>query len=82
LSSFEISSFILPRKFYLSSPLFSGGITAVTESLRLSRAAERAQLAELWPENARSLRAILASEDAQEGAKAFLERRAPQWQGR
>src|SRR6056297_2152700 len=28
LSSFEISSFILPRKFYLCSPLLSGGITA------------------------------------------------------
>jgi transposase len=28
LSSFEISSFILPRKFYLYSPILSGRITA------------------------------------------------------
>jgi putative transposase len=30
LSSFEISSFILPRKFYFRSPLLSGGITHIT----------------------------------------------------
>jgi cell division protease FtsH len=28
LSSFEFSSFIMPRKFYFCSPLLSGGITA------------------------------------------------------
>jgi hypothetical protein len=35
LSSFEISSFILPRKFYFCSPLISGGITtaAVVEEV-------------------------------------------------
>ncbi|MDD8024449.1 MAG: enoyl-CoA hydratase-related protein [Paracoccaceae bacterium] len=66
----------LAREIAANAPL------AVTETLRLSRAAEAAQMAPLWPENARTLRAIMASDDAQEGARAFLERRAPQWQGR
>lgn len=55
---------------------------AVAETLRLSRAAETAQIAALWPENTRTLRAIMASDDAQEGARAFLEKRPPQWLGR
>ncbi len=66
----------LAREIAANAPL------AVAETLRLSRAAEAAQMAPLWSENARTLRAIMASEDAQEGARAFLERRAPQWQGR
>ena len=65
----------LAREIAANAPL------AVTESLRLSRINEAAQMAALWPENARSLRAILASDDAQEGARAFLERRPPEWRG-
>jgi len=36
LSSCEISSCILPRKFYLCSPLLSGGITLATNDIKIS----------------------------------------------
>jgi enoyl-CoA hydratase len=35
-----------------------------------------------WVEQAATADAVSSSEDAQEGARAFAERRAPQWQGR
>ncbi len=65
----------------LAARIAANAPLAVAETLRLSRAAESAQLAALWPENARTLRAIMASDDALEGARAFLEKRAPQWLG-
>ncbi|KFE34570.1 crotonase/enoyl-CoA hydratase family protein [Thioclava atlantica] len=55
---------------------------ALRETLRLSREIERAGLDPLWSENARTLKAIMESDDAAEGAKAFLEKRAPQWSGK
>lgn len=65
----------LARSIAANAPL------AVRETLRLSRAAEAAALAPLWPENARTLQTIMASQDATEGARAFLEKRAPDWRG-
>ena len=55
---------------------------AVRETLRLSRATDTAPVADLWAENADALRRIMASADAAEGARAFLERRDPVWTGR
>jgi crotonobetainyl-CoA hydratase len=37
--------------------------------------------AALDPRNYPAVRAVLASEDAHEGRKAFIERRAPAWRG-
>lgn len=76
LGTARAAALALAQEIAANAPL------AVRETLRLSRAAEAAQLAPLWPENARTLREIMASEDAREGARAFLERRAPVWQGR
>jgi len=55
---------------------------AVRETLRLSYLTEDAVAADLWQENARTLRTIMDSADAAEGASAFLEKRTPAWIGR
>ena len=38
--------------------------------------------AERWDEMARVMRPVFTSQDAQEGARAFAEKRAPVWKGR
>lgn len=55
---------------------------SVQQSLRLARAAFDLVEDELWAETENSARIVMASEDAREGPRAFLEKRAPNWQGR
>lgn len=73
---------VLDAALALAQEIAQNAPLAVSASLGLSRAAERAGLPPLWAENAATLRRIMASEDATEGARAFLERRPPRWQGR
>ena len=54
---------------------------AVRESLRLVRATRGMTEAEAWEHSAAAWRAVLATDDAREGAQAFLERREPRWSG-
>lgn len=54
---------------------------SVAAGLDLARSAHEAQEKALWPENDRHLRALLASRDAHEGARAFAEKRPARWTG-
>jgi len=55
---------------------------AVRETLRLSYLTERATTDAFWQDNAQTLKRVMDSADAAEGARAFLEKRAPVWTGR
>ncbi|WP_020372102.1 enoyl-CoA hydratase-related protein [Rhizorhabdus wittichii] len=55
---------------------------AVRESIRLLRLAADGDEPRLWEENACSRDVIVASEDAREGPRAFMEKRKPVWSGR
>ncbi|MGQ7829777.1 enoyl-CoA hydratase-related protein [Altererythrobacter sp. Z27] len=55
---------------------------AVTESLRIARASDDLDEAALWEMNMAAAKVIGRSEDAREGPRAFVEKRAPIWTGR
>ena len=54
---------------------------SLAASLDLAGRADGAQAESLWAENDRQLRAVLASRDAEEGARAFAEKRPARWTG-
>ena len=53
----------------------------VTESLRLADRAFDLAEDKLWQENQEAMYRIGTSKDSREGARAFVEKRAPVWQG-
>lgn len=65
----------MAKKIAASAPL------SVSLGLELVREAAHSNDADLWAANDRNLGVTVASEDAQEGARAFLEKRAPVWRG-
>lgn len=72
---------LLDAALGLAGRIAANAPLAVRTTLALARRASEPDL-ELWRENARAWARVAASEDAEEGPRAFREKRAPVWKGR
>jgi enoyl-CoA hydratase len=63
----------------LADAIAANAPAAVRESLALVRATRGMTEAQAWGHSAAAWRSVLATDDAHEGARAFLERREPRW---
>ncbi|MEM1099904.1 MAG: crotonase/enoyl-CoA hydratase family protein [Pseudomonadota bacterium] len=66
----------------LARVIASNAPLAIEAGLALTAASRNVGSDAIWQENDRHLRALLSSDDAAEGARAFAEKRAPVWRGR
>lgn len=66
----------------LAARIAANGPLAVAMSKRIIVESPAWPAAELWSRQSPLVDAVLATEDAREGALAFTEKRAPRWQGR
>ncbi|MEL6839076.1 MAG: crotonase/enoyl-CoA hydratase family protein [Pseudomonadota bacterium] len=66
----------------MANDIASNAPLAVRHTLAIANAAHAANDAAHWPENDRIITEIGKTADAAEGARAFIEKRAPVWQGR
>jgi enoyl-CoA hydratase len=73
---------VLQRALDLAGRIAANGPLGVQASKRLVRMAAFEPLAEVRKVHAELQQSVFASEDAREGATAFVERRAPVWSGR
>jgi enoyl-CoA hydratase/carnithine racemase len=65
----------------LAERICANSPVAVRQSLQLLEACAASEDA-AWPLTDKAMAAVMASEDAQEGIAAFLDRRPPEWRGR
>jgi enoyl-CoA hydratase len=66
----------------LAATIAANGPLAVAATKQIARAAADWTISQGWAEQARISDPVFTSADAREGATAFAEKRAPQWQGR
>jgi enoyl-CoA hydratase len=72
----------LPGALELAARIADNGPLAVRLTKELAYAAEDAAAPGLWDEIGRVTQVVMRSADAREGARAFVEKRAPRWTGR
>jgi enoyl-CoA hydratase/carnithine racemase len=73
---------VLDAALALAARITANGPLAVTVTKRLVRAAGALPPAEVWALQAELQPGVFGSDDAKEGATAFIEKRAPVWRGR
>lgn len=73
---------VLDAAVSLAERIIRNAPLSVSASLELMRAASQEAERELWAMNDRLWADVVASDDAREGPSAFIEKRAPQWNGR
>jgi enoyl-CoA hydratase len=66
----------------LAGEVAANGPLAVAVTKQIARSAQDWTLEEGWQKQAELMAPVSGSEDAQEGARAFAEKRAPVWKGR
>jgi enoyl-CoA hydratase/carnithine racemase len=73
---------LLPSTLALADRVAVNAPIAVRESLALGRVAREHPETQMWRLNVETGRRVMVSQDAKEGARAFLEKRPPRWTGR
>lgn len=82
LNSLAPSGQCLDKALELAAAVAAQAPLAVQASLKVARASLAAEMAELWRINDEEWARVRNSEDAQEGPRAFGEKRPPKWSGR
>ncbi len=72
---------VLPEALALAERIAANGPVAVRNTLRMIREAGELTEAEAWPRNYELALEVFATKDSIEGARAFAEKREPQWKG-
>lgn len=73
---------LLPAALAMAERIAANGPLAIAEIKRTAAFARGRPLEEGYAQEARSMATVMASQDAREGPKAFMERRAPVYRGR
>jgi enoyl-CoA hydratase/carnithine racemase len=73
---------LLSATLTLAEVIAGNAPVSVRESLALGRVAHEHPEGEMWRRNSDAGRRVMASQDAKEGPRAFLEKRPPAWTGK